>query len=364
VLVGFAFLIPADGTVRVADGDRRARFLFTAGDSGDLNGAGGRRTGPGPWFQVHGIDRDGRLRLIESVSSPWLPDGAAQEILTGPRGTYLIVSSRLTPCESIIHRFRVTGSGRVYGVAPVPGGAVPGMVAGVAMSPDGNRIAYSTLPCAPPSPVRGLPPRAQPSQDPQQSPVLTVLDAGTGQRRGWATPPAAVLGSIVWAGDSRTLGYTLGRIADPPARSPDRRGAAAPSRQAGAVGVAVHALDTAAPGADVRAGRVLLDRSAYAGILTSATVGLDGRGGYGTLRQSSPPSTVMFSFTQGRPIHVIETIEDKPATSVAIGISWDGAQPRYACRTGIDAFGRAFGESFSLDASGSFRCSTATDVPY
>jgi hypothetical protein len=51
--------------------------------------------------------------------------------------------------------------------------ALPGMVAGLAMSRDGGRIAYAAPPCAPPVPFPGVPPRAEATRDPAQRPVLT-----------------------------------------------------------------------------------------------------------------------------------------------------------------------------------------------
>ncbi|MFC5008666.1 hypothetical protein ACFPIJ_63985 [Dactylosporangium cerinum] len=342
-LLAVAFLIGAEGgAARDPAGVDwpRSRFLLTAGNSGDLTGTAGRGGSPMPWFQVHDTDANGLETLTESVPQPALPAGDAREIVAGPGGVFLVGSTLAEPCVSTLHRFRLTDAGHVTDLAPVPG-VVPGMVAGLAMSRDGGRIAYATLPCAPPVSVPGWEPRAEVTRDPAQRPVLTVLDLGTGQRREWTTAPGTALGSLVWAADGRTLGYTLGSITE-----------AEP-----VTGVTVHALDTGAPGTDAAGGRVLLDLPAYDGTVTSALMDLDGRGGHGTLRRTSPPSTVTFTFTEGRPIRAIDVQEDKPGELSMTVTTW-GDGPRYACAGGVDAFGRT-----ALGSSGIGRCSAATDVP-
>jgi hypothetical protein len=335
VLLAVALLVGADGLPRTGTVDRpRARFLLTVGSSGDLTGAGRSGAGPVPWFQVHEIDGSGLTHLVESVPQPSPPAGEARELLAGPGGVYLVVSSLPAPCGSSVHRFRLTDAGRVTDLAPLAGGAVPAIVAGVAMSRDARRIAYSTLPCAPPASFPGMPARAQPAVSLAQRPVLTVLDLTTGRRRDWSTASGTAIGSIVWAADGRRLGYTLGTMTG---ESVD--------------GVTVHALDTEAPGAEAGGGRVLLARAAYTGHITSATMSLDGRGGYGTLRRSSPPATVMFRFTAGRPVEVVGVDEDEPGAFTLTAVNW-GDSPRFACRGGVDAFARPSGN-----------CSSATDVP-
>ena len=206
-------------------------------------------------------------------------------------------------------------------------------------------MAVATLPCGRPAAFPGQPARATTTAEPGQSPVLSVLDLETGRRRDWSTPPASVLGSIVWAGDSRTLGYSVG----------DLRALR---------DVTAYALDTDRPGADARAGRVLLRPSDYDGDLTTVLMDLDGRGGYGTLDAASPPSTVVFTFTEGRPIHVLSTIVKKPDVLSAVSVSVGGGQPRYACAGGIDAFGRVMNGYVALSGSGFSRCTSTTDVPY
>jgi hypothetical protein len=344
VLLAVVFGVGAEGgPARDVDtgGHRpRARFLLTVGSGGSLTGAQGSGTDREPWFQVHALDPSGLEQLTESVPQPSPRVGDARELMAGPGGAFLIVSSLAAPCASAIHRFRLTDAGRVTGLTPV-GDAVPGMVAGLAMRRDGTGIAYATLPCDPPVSFPGRPPRAMATRDPAQRPVLTVLDIATGRRRDWTTAPGTALGGIVWAADGRTLGYTVGTIT-----------VAEPIE-----GVTVHALDTGAPGTDAGGGRVLLDRPAYTGNVTSAVMDLDGRGGHGSLRRTAPPSTVMFTFTEGRPIHVAGVDEDRPGVLSVTMTDW-GDGPRYACAGGVDAFGRD-----ALGRNGIARCTAVTDVP-
>lgn len=105
-----------------------------------------------------------------------------------------MTSSRDEPCESRIYRFRLGSDGHATDIAPLPGGVIPSRVAGLAMSPDGDRVAFATTPCT----EVPQPPRA----------TLTVLDIDSGNRRTWSTTAPSVIGEIVWASDNDTLGYT------------------------------------------------------------------------------------------------------------------------------------------------------------
>jgi hypothetical protein len=339
LLVGVTFLVGAEGPgggTGLPTGPR-ARFLLTA-DRTDPS------TGGAVWFQVYRLEADGMPRLIQSVQHSSPPAGEVQALLAAPGGGYLVASSRAELCRSVIHRFRLGATGQVTGFSMIGGDTEEGIIGGMAVSPDGARIAYATLPCGSSAEGSRRPLRAVPSTDPAQQPVLTVLETATGRRRQWTTPPGSILGSIVWARDSRTVGYTLGRITG-----------------GGIDGVTLYALNTAAPGTHLPAGRVLLDPAAYQGNLSMVWMDLDGRGGGGTLHRPAPPATVIFSFTEGRPIHVIHTYEQSGFHAmVAIAFS---DVPRYACLGGIDAFGRTYTERSGLGSRGVPHCATATDLP-
>ncbi|MFC4008572.1 hypothetical protein ACFOY2_15180 [Nonomuraea purpurea] len=307
-----------------------------------------------PWLQVYEVKKNYGQRPTDSVRSPSPSPGQAQEIVAGPGGTFVVAASRAEPCESRLYRFRLTGEGHATAVTPVPGGIAPALVAGLAISPDGRRIAYTTAPCADdPStpPAAASPPQA--ASPP--SATLTVLDTATGHHRTWTTGGTSVIGEIVWARDSRTLGYTTGDVnARTPPPSPD--GTAEPPGDA--IGnVTVRALDTDAPGTDLLAGRVLFRPPDGTGTVTSAVMNPDGRTGYGMMSKGRPPSTIMFSFAEGRPMHVTKSIPPDPEGTFTLHTFSTGDEPRYACLNGIDAFGRATEGTFGSRSFG--RCGTA-----
>ncbi len=346
---------------------RTPRFLLTVGASGDLTQLrGSPRLGWPPWFQIHEVDKDGREHLVESVDPPSPSPGALQAIVAGPGGTFLALASRATPCESQLYRFRLAADGHATGIAPVDGGATPALVAGLAVSPDGRKVAFATAPCADER-SRGVPPDTErPPRAATSSPALTVLDLTTGQRRGWTTGGIRLIGEIVWARDSRTLGYTIAEVV-PGTRAPlptsvPPSGYSRRSRGDRIDEVAVHALDTDAPGTDLLAGRVLFRTPRDAGTVTTAVMDLNGRGGYGMLRKGDPATTILFSFTEGQPMHVTKTMPPDPnGGMMAISVS-TGDEPRYACLNGVDAFGRVIEGSYAEGLSPMGGCTSTYDT--
>lgn len=183
--------------------DRPPRFILTvgrmAGTSTDKK--------PAPWFEVRAVEPDGRMRQVESVLPPTPDTAEAQAILAGPDGTFILTASRKSPCESRFYRFSLADDGHVANLRPLRQETVPAFVAGLAFSPDGDRLAYATAPC-PSDTQQATVPRAS----------VTVLDIDSGRRRTWTTGISSVIGEIVWARDNRTLGYTLSEVSDVPPR--------------------------------------------------------------------------------------------------------------------------------------------------
>ncbi|WUI02641.1 hypothetical protein OHR68_12815 [Spirillospora sp. NBC_00431] len=184
-----------------ADG-RTARFLLTVGSM-----MGERERGPRPWVQVRASPGGGPYRLVDSVRAPSQSAGEAREILEAPDGTFVVVATRQRPCESRLYRFRLTRAGRISGLARLTGDITPSRVGGLAMSPDGGKIAYTTASC---------------TGDPKTAPLpranVSVLDLGSGHRRTWRTSAPTLVGQIVWADDGRTLGYVISEVRPDAAR--------------------------------------------------------------------------------------------------------------------------------------------------
>ncbi|SNR59017.1 hypothetical protein [Actinomadura mexicana] len=314
----------ADGAAATApSGEQRMpRFVVAVGEIGDA----ARERGPKPWFQVRAAQA-GEARPVDSVAAP-RSAGAAQSIIAGPEGTFVLSAFGEKSCTTRFYRFRLAGDGRVKELAPLVREAVPARVAGLAMSPDGARLAYATGPCA---------------QGAQPQSTVTVLDLGSGRRRTWSAAAPSVVGEIVWARDNRTLGYTVGEVR--PEVGPG------PFRERTVGNVAVLALDTGGQGADLRSGRVLFRQPDDSAAVTTAVMNPDGRAGYGVMKKARPPSTVLFSFSAGKPMKVIQTFETRPNVATAFVFATDD-RPRYACLGGVDSFGRVHEGRFA-DTSGS-----------
>ncbi|TDC90457.1 hypothetical protein E1285_14670 [Actinomadura sp. 7K507] len=304
--------------------ERKPRFLLSVGRMGHP----AQGSGPEPWFQVRAIQQDRTNRLVDEVRPP--PSaGQARELVAGPDGDFFAVSSRDRPCESRLYRFGLAGDGQVTGIEPLAGGVVPSRVAGLAISPDGDRIAYTTAPC---------------DDGAQPSATLTVRDIESGDRRTWSTSGPTIIGGIVWADDNRTVGYTIGDV-----RPVGPSGTSRPGRTTGRDirNVAVHALDTDGQldtdgrGADLRGGRVLFRQPDGPGNVSTAVMAPDGRTGYGVLKKGEPPDTILFTFTEGNPMRVNGTIPGKSNTVQLVAVSIGEERPRYACLGGVDSLGRA-----------------------
>ncbi|WP_165495378.1 esterase-like activity of phytase family protein [Actinomadura roseirufa] len=327
---------PAQG---LYPGGRKPRFLLTAGGDGQRLARDGRT----PWLQVRDV-KAGTLRLAESVAPP--PGaGEVREILAGPDGTVLVAAAQAEACRSRLYRFKLRADGHVTRIASLDGGDVPALVAGLAVSRDGRRIAYATAPCAKDEERRQ---EASHAVDPPRA-TLEVLDA-SGRRRAWEASGPAVIGEITWAGDGHTIGYSLADVGPRPLGG-------------GTVGeVTVHALDVKAPGADLRAGRVLLRVPSGSDAVSSAIMNSDGRTGHGVMEKKQPPSTVTISFAEGRPMRVTRTFPHKPDDGMVsegmVILFADTGEKRYACLNGIDAFGRLVSGTFEERSSGSGGCRT------
>ncbi|MEV4007655.1 hypothetical protein [Actinomadura sp. NPDC049753] len=321
----------ADGSVPTApSGEQRMpRFTVAIGDFG--TGGQGRR--PKPWFQVRAA-RAGGVRPLDSVPAP-RSAGMAQSLVAGPGEMFVLSAFEQTSCTTRFYRFRLAADGRVRGLAPLTEETVPARVAGLAVSPDGARLAYATAPCA---------------QAAQPQATVTVLDIGSGRRRTWSTAAPSLVGEIVWARDSRTLGYTVGDVRPEAAPGPFHE------RRLG--NVTVHALDTGGGGADLRSGRVLFRQPDDAAAVTTAVMNPDGRAGYGAMKRAHPASFVLFSFSAGEPMKITRIIGLKPNAVMALGFITDDG-PRYACLGGVDSFGRVNEGRFRDTSDGGQSCAVA-----
>jgi hypothetical protein len=179
----------------------------------------------------------------------------------------------------------------------------------------------------------------------------------TGHRRTWTTDKLSIIGDIVWARDNHTIGYATASITQqaPTSLPPAATDSGLPPGDSVA-DVTVYALDTNFPGTDLLVGRILLHAPDDSGTVTTAVMNPDGRSGYGIMLKGRPASTALFSFTEGQPMRVTTTIPNSPMMAVAVRTD-DG--PRYACLSGVDAFGRVIEGTLMAGASGLRACGVA-----
>ncbi|MGH3241383.1 MAG: hypothetical protein ACRDNL_13470 [Spirillospora sp.] len=320
---------------------RTPRFILTVGRvTPDPQG-----DGPVPWVQVGAVSGTGRYQQVDSVREP-SSAGEAREIVDAPGGTFVVASTRDRPCESRLHRFGLTRDGRIKGLARLTGDVIASRVGGLAMSPDGDKIAYTTAPCA-----------GDPKAAPPPSANVTVLDLGSGHRRTWSTPAPTLVGQIVWADDGRTLGYVVSDIR-PDATPGSSRGQGSDTRNRDIGNATVYALDTEEEGTDLRAGRVLFRQPDDEAFVTTAVMGPDGRTGHGVMRKGDPASTIIFTFAEGEPVHVTRTIEPerKPGVDQAIALDLSDDPPRHACLSGADPLGRELAGELAVPGGDLYRC--------
>jgi hypothetical protein len=272
----------------------------------------GGASGNAAWFQVHDMSGSGKDQVVDAVAPPSANAGAVTSIVAGPDKMFVLAAWHVETCETSLYRFTLTDDGHAKDLTPVT--RTQALAGGLAISPDGRRIAYATGGC-------GTNPEQSP---PAEAPIsLTVLDIETEQHRTWTASRPSVVGEIVWAGDNRTLGYTTAEIL--------------PGNTVGLV--ELRATDTEDPDTELLSGRVLFTQPDLADTVSTAVMNTDGRTGFGVLHREQPPSTILFTFSEGQPIKVTQTIPEKPNSATMMSVS-DGSGPRYACFGGVDAFGR------------------------
>ncbi len=340
VVVGIVLAQQPSDTPPVATGPKqewKPRFMVTVSRSDDSS-----------WFDIFDTTKTGQQDPIASAEPPSPTAGKVASIVGGPGRTFVAAAVKTKPCETVLYQFTLTDDGHAKDVAPVTGGTIPALAAGLAVSPDGRRIAYATAPCG---------------EKEVNSPAVTtpatmaVLDTVTGHHRTWTMTKPMIVGELVWASDNHTLGYTTSELTQtPPPANGSRKVSAATVGK-----VQARALDVDAEGTDLLAGRVLLDAAAEDGRLTMAVMNPDGRTGFGMLQKKQPPSILMITYGEGQPMKVTSTVPAGPnGTLPMISIAGNDG-PRYACLSGLDAFGREINGELRENALG--RCSTAYETP-
>ncbi len=152
--------------------------------------------------------------------------------------TFVLAAQRWVPISHwrpepvTFFRLVLTASGQPEGLRKLPIRPERGFISGIALSPDGARLAVA---------VHGGPPLGS-----VQDPKIEVFSTATGSERQWVWPGSGWIGlnkpygqALSWAANGRTLAFQLYSHANYPT-------------------VEVRLLDTAEPGSSLRASRLVL----------------------------------------------------------------------------------------------------------
>jgi hypothetical protein len=201
--------------------------------------------------------------------------------------------------RTALYSFGLTRTGKVTGFAPVPGGALAGLVeVALAVSPDGSRVAVAGLPA----------PRGDAS--PLQPARIVVVELRTGARSVWQggmDRPGQQFGilGVSWTADGKSLVY-IAQWCTPRLDYPGNIGCVvttniSPPREPVAL---VREISAAGPGGSLKGGHVLLRGTAEYPRILQALVTPDGQLVALVMRQLHP-YLVKFAVPGGRPIGVL-----------------------------------------------------------
>jgi hypothetical protein len=201
--------------------------------------------------------------ITATLPDPYGAAGGAPPIANADHRTFFV--GYLTHHKEIIYRFRLTGSGKVSGFAPVKGGTLVNAQNNDAMaaSPDGSRLAVAV------------------NSNPQFPDEIIVIDLRTGARTVWQGGmnrprlKAFSISGLSWTAGGQELVFSaqwcaqadaLGKqVCDAPGMMPRQRRDAE-----------VWALDPGSAGGKLNSGRLLLRQSPRYPYLAGAVISRDG----------------------------------------------------------------------------------------
>ena len=162
-------------------------------------------------------------KITATVPVPRPADPGAWDLLASARGgVFFVVAAAPGAHEQRLYRFRVSGTGRVTGFAPVPGGSLGRRywaADALAASPDGSRVAVSLAYTWTGSSTKCGGPGEQscPQQSPQPD-YIDVINVKTGARSVWrggtGSGAAFSVASLSWTANGRELVYLGQTCAD------------------------------------------------------------------------------------------------------------------------------------------------------
>jgi hypothetical protein len=191
-------------------------------------------------------------------------------VASAGNGTFFVAGDRHQTGQERIYHFRLTGSGKVTGFSPVPGGVLrAGQLAdALAVSPDGSQLAVGVS-------FYIVHPKSNKLYPPGPSDQIFVINTATGARSMWRGGMHALgsgfgVASLSWTGDGHEL-VVLGQWCSYKSDSDETCLAKNARRNA-----EVWALDPASRGGRLASGHLLLRQSARYPYIAQAFISPDG----------------------------------------------------------------------------------------
>jgi uncharacterized protein YqjF (DUF2071 family) len=271
VAVAGILALAVAGTVELIDGTGRELDKRPTGTQTLLTTSNAKR--PAPRFAVV-VRRPGTALIVRDLRSGRILDETMppprgqrfHQVAATPNGAYIVSSYGRD--RIAFYRLRLTGAGqaREFTALPRAVSGVSTVWSDMAISADGDRLAYVTYRKA----------RAR----------VDVLSLGSGAHRSWTTSLSGRIGSLSWVGDSLDFVWA-------PLRTPGAKTSARPQ---------VRSLDTTGAAGDLRASRAVLSLPSGS---AAAVVSRDGKTVVTGVSDRAGLALTAFSAADGRPGRVL-----------------------------------------------------------
>jgi hypothetical protein len=244
--------------------------------TGDKSGPSATAAAPHRYYVEAGLQGNVVVRstatgaVTATVLDPQ-PNNSGQAVVAATsNGTFFVAGDKHETGQEQIYRFRLTGSGKVSGFSPVPGGVLrPGQLAdALAASPDGSQLAVGVS-------FYVVHPKSGKGYPPEPADQIFVFNTATGAKSVWRGGMRALgsgfgVASLSWTGDGHEL-VVLGQWCRYTSMS-DETCTSGPGHRS----AEVWALDPASGGGRLGSGHLLLRQSPRYPYIAQALVSPDG----------------------------------------------------------------------------------------
>jgi hypothetical protein len=139
--------------------------------------------------------------LVAHLTPPSRPGGSgvdAESVATADGRHYVMAVYTTSPCRSRLYQFQLDDQGQPSAVTPLALPAVPGEVYDLAVSGNGQKIAYATIACT--------------GESKPPPPYLAVTNLVTQRTTRWTLPADSPAGSLSLTADGSRLCYGVGQL--------------------------------------------------------------------------------------------------------------------------------------------------------